>query len=704
MDSVKVRNCVIEFEGKKIPLISGEFHYWRNFPDQWQPILDRIKEMGLKVISTYIPWNFHELERGVYDFTGKTHPRRNLQGFVELLKENGFYLIVRPGPYIYSEWPNGGPPDYAVKYHRLDPNFLDCSRDYIKNVCKVLLPFQVSRGGNIIMLQADNEPYPPVESFGDEMGCFRDRGIFKEWLKEKYEHDISRLNELWRSNYKSFDEACFYFHEVCVDVTRPMADRLLPHEKYYWRYADSHEFIGWYARKIVEAVARWFKEAGVEVPIYGNGWSPYYQDFYSLSEVVDLVGNDIYPLEYIKGNKITEDEWLYHVDHVKMARGELGYCWSAEFQSGIYPIRFTGYLSPEHFKYVAFSLMANGLTGWNWYMLVNRDNWYNCPVNEWGRDNEYFDAHKEIVRVAQEVKPWQLEELTDISLLVYKPHRVISPGNWKSVFYALNEADIGFLEYNPQTGELPGTRCLIYAGSDWLPLSIQEQLLDYVENGGILVLFNEFPERDEYGREVNVLGLQLPEGARPVILPVDICFDKHRIKIDKAGHIEKKVNFFYYRTVMGEPIISAVSREAKEILVDIGAVEEKSFIIGYRKKVGKGAIIHIGSNPSASLVKLALYIGGINWHVKASTPGVLTSIYRDRENGSLILYVNNRDEVTKGVEIALQSEALGLDAAKSAKWEEITSSGEYEVSGEDIKRLQLTISGNTVRIIRYPGK
>lgn len=37
MTSVKVKNCVIEFEGEKIPLISGEFHYWRNFPDQWQP-------------------------------------------------------------------------------------------------------------------------------------------------------------------------------------------------------------------------------------------------------------------------------------------------------------------------------------------------------------------------------------------------------------------------------------------------------------------------------------------------------------------------------------------------------------------------------------------------------------------------------------------------------------------------------------------
>jgi len=78
MERMKVRNCLVEIEGKKIPLISGEFHYWRNFPDQWDNILTRIKEMGLTVISTYIPWNFHELEPGVYDFEGKTNPRRDL--------------------------------------------------------------------------------------------------------------------------------------------------------------------------------------------------------------------------------------------------------------------------------------------------------------------------------------------------------------------------------------------------------------------------------------------------------------------------------------------------------------------------------------------------------------------------------------------------------------------------------------------------
>ena len=700
MVSIKVKNCVVEFNGKKIPLLSGEFHYWRNFPDQWQAILDSVKEMGLKVISTYIPWNYHELKPGTYDFEGKTNPRRNLKAFIELLKENGFYLIVRPGPYIYSEWPYGGPPDYAVKHHRLDPQFLKYAENYIKNVCKMLLPYQVTKGGNIIMIQADNEPYPPVESFGDEIGCFRDKGMFKDWLEKRYNGDINRLNSLWKTNYTSFNQACFYFHESYVDVKRPMAERLLPHEKYYWRYADSHVFIGWYATQIFAVVSSWYLDAGIDIPIYANGWSPYYQNFYELSKVVDAVGNDIYPLEYIKGSGQTEDEWLYNIDHIKLTKGELGYCWSAEFQSGIYPIGLTGYLAPNHFKYVAFSSIANGLSGWNWYMLVNRDNWFNAPINEWGRQNEYFSVHKEIVKVANEIKPWQIDELTDISLFVYKPHKVISPGNWRNVFDAFYDADIDFLEYNLEVDEFPQTKSLVYAGSNWLPKDLQQKLLNYVTGGGTLILFNEFPEKDEFGNGINLLGLQSPDGGRPVILPVKVYFDKHSVQIANAGHLGSKVNFFYYNSVDGEPIMLSISQEAKEVLVDIGAAEQKSFIIGYRKQIGKGYIIHIGSNPAGPLIKLALNIGNINWYVSASTPGVFTNIYRDKDNSSLILFVNNRDEVTKGVEIVLQSEVLLLSDKNEYELEEITGNNKYKISGEKLKHLQLVVNGNNVSIWR----
>src|SRR5689334_6647651 len=93
-----------------IPLLSGEVHYWRIDPNSWRAALERVKEMGIKTVATYSCWDFHELASGQYDFTGTTDPRRNLIGYLELLTEMGFWIIFRPGPYIYSEWKNGGVP------------------------------------------------------------------------------------------------------------------------------------------------------------------------------------------------------------------------------------------------------------------------------------------------------------------------------------------------------------------------------------------------------------------------------------------------------------------------------------------------------------------------------------------------------------------------------------------------------------------
>lgn len=59
------------------------------------------------VRRTDVPWNWHEPLPGVYDFTS---PARDIVRFVQLAHELGLYVIVRPGPYICSEWDMGGMP------------------------------------------------------------------------------------------------------------------------------------------------------------------------------------------------------------------------------------------------------------------------------------------------------------------------------------------------------------------------------------------------------------------------------------------------------------------------------------------------------------------------------------------------------------------------------------------------------------------
>lgn len=703
---IRIEHCVLKHGSLSIPLISGEFHYWRNHAEQWPAILEAIRGMGLKVVSTYIPWNYHELAPGEYDFSGATTRQRDLAGFLDLMAREGFYIIVRPGPYIYSEWPFGGVPERAAKKHRLDPEFLRMAGHYIRHVSAVLAPRQITRGGNIILCQACNEPYPPLESFADEIGCFKTPGVFKEFLKRKYAGDLDRLNRRWQASFTSFDQACVHFHEPYVNTRLTLAQRLLPGAEYRIRYTDTMEFVGWYGTEIIRITAGWLRDSGIEVPIFGNGWSPLYQDFTGISDTVDIAGCDVYPMPYFEGDRMTEDDWLYVMDIIKSAAADSrnGNCWSAEFQSGLYPLSLAGYLPPDHFRFMTLAQVARGLKGWNWYMLVTRDNWPNAPINEWGRPNEYYDIQKEIVAAAAELEPWNLEEVADASLLLYKPHRVIDPGNFDDTLRALEAADIGYDYFDVQSGRPPTCKTLIYAGSDWLEQDAEVRLAAFVRDGGTLVCFNRFPSRDEFGQPLRQLVFAPPLGARPVALPAAVHYRNGEVTLTKGGHLGCKVNFFYYPEAEGEPVRLRTNAKARELLVDIGATHSSIFTIGHAHPFGRGRLILIGSNPCAELVRLVLeQEGGIA--AQCDEPGVLTNLHRHR-NGSLVLFVINRNPDRRRVTVRLNPGKAAIDAAAGY----VVAEGQRGVprtqTGAELSALDITVNGHDVtwlRITRAKG-
>mgnify|MGYP000721713076 FL=1 len=145
-------------DGKPIKIISGEMHYPRVPRQHWKDRFQRIKAMGMNTVCTYLFWNVHEPEPGKWDFSG------NLD-FVEFIKEAqkaGLWVIVRPGPYVCAEWEFGGFPGWLLKDEDLkvrsqDPRFLEPAMAYLKKVCSMLEPLQITKGGPIIMAQVENE-------------------------------------------------------------------------------------------------------------------------------------------------------------------------------------------------------------------------------------------------------------------------------------------------------------------------------------------------------------------------------------------------------------------------------------------------------------------------------------------------------------------------------------------------------------------
>ncbi len=165
-------------DGKPLQIISGEMHCTRIPRAYWRDRMRKAKAMGLNTIGTYVFWNAQEPEEGKYDFTGNN----DIAEFVRIAKEEGLWIVMRPSPYVCAEWEFGGYPywllkDKDLKVRSKDPKFIKAYRDYMMELGKQLSPLLVTHGGNILMVQIENE----YGSYSDDKEYLDiNRKIFRE--------------------------------------------------------------------------------------------------------------------------------------------------------------------------------------------------------------------------------------------------------------------------------------------------------------------------------------------------------------------------------------------------------------------------------------------------------------------------------------------------------------------------------------------
>jgi len=145
-------------DSKPFVMISGEMHYPRVPREAWRARMKMAKAMGLNTIGTYVFWNVQEPQKGVFDFTGNN----DVRAFVKIAQEEGLWVILRPSPYVCAEWEFGGYPYWLQNEEGLivrskEPKYLHEYAQYIKEVGRQLAPLQVNHGGNILMVQIENE-------------------------------------------------------------------------------------------------------------------------------------------------------------------------------------------------------------------------------------------------------------------------------------------------------------------------------------------------------------------------------------------------------------------------------------------------------------------------------------------------------------------------------------------------------------------
>ena len=86
-----------------------EFPYYLYPRTLWERELVWLKTVGIRTVEFSIPWNWHQPDGGACDFTGATSPRRDLLGFIRLLRHLEMRAWIRPLPPVKG-WLNNGYP------------------------------------------------------------------------------------------------------------------------------------------------------------------------------------------------------------------------------------------------------------------------------------------------------------------------------------------------------------------------------------------------------------------------------------------------------------------------------------------------------------------------------------------------------------------------------------------------------------------
>lgn len=151
--------------GKPFQIISGEMHYTRIPREAWRARMKMAKAMGLNTISTYVFWNAQEPQKGVFDFSGN----EDIAAFIKDAQEEGLWVILRPSPYVCAEWEFGGYPywlqnEEGLVVRSMNEKYMEAYKKYITALGKQLAPLQITHGGNILMIQVENE----YGAYGDD--------------------------------------------------------------------------------------------------------------------------------------------------------------------------------------------------------------------------------------------------------------------------------------------------------------------------------------------------------------------------------------------------------------------------------------------------------------------------------------------------------------------------------------------------------
>lgn len=505
-------------------LHAGEFQYFRIPVELWDKNIPKLKEIGINTISTYIPWNWHEIEESKFDFQGKTHPMRNLLHFLDLVREHNYNVIIRPGPYIYAEYMDFGIPEWfkekypetlivTEKNKRLNnvsyghPILMKYVKKWYSALYSVIKEYL--EDGTIIAFQIDNET--GLFQAGDvlEKIDYNDHIIdaYRKWLEQKFKK-IERVNLLFKTAYSDFGSVV----PPRGNIKKTNAGKWVPWLRFY------QDFI----IKYLEDLKKIAIKIGYNVPIILNDSIILIHPVSTKNKFrIGSVGLDIYVKVFEEFDTIFDYPFtsVFDSKYIDYYSRKHGYSsWGAEVQSGWLNPYVS--VSNEQTWMLALSLMSHGLTGISWYIIHDAKEidgspyTYDSPFDIEGNETKRFEIHKRIYDLIDAYKDILVgsEEIFDniafahteannIKHLQFVGDILIEAIPQKALLGAIadNQWNYRFLDINDESvDDLLKNKVLIFHSLGFASPSIVEKLEEYVHAGGRLITFPVPIVWDEY--------------------------------------------------------------------------------------------------------------------------------------------------------------------------------------------------------------